>query len=1336
MSMPPQSSAPPPTARPSVINVVRFFLRLPLRILRLERISSGWIVAAAGVLFVLSTALALWQYLRPYTWHTPYQRFHLSWWLQPAEWNIDAGLPEIKGNINAIAFVPDGKRLWIAGDAGLLAFSDDQGASWIFLEFDVATQQFRVPVQNAPATASSSSKLWEIPKVYAAEDAGSNGERSDRPGRQSSAANQAQQQAPANQAQQQVPNQQSRAQQPVSSALVATPNPVEFGNVRVNNDKTFTAKSSTVTVTNKGPNAAKISLGATRELGWGQFDIRNNTCNGGLEAGQTCSLLVAFKPNSVGDFTAHLRDNTDATNNQLSITLHGRGIAGASSTPTPTPTPRQGQPTPTPTPATPLSSAPDLVELQIQPRPMFRTIYNLEFLSTDGGQTWHRDPTQRESIFPRLIGGRWQSIRRAEAGISLTEIFGSNGPGSFDQRATVQDPESKIDWIAGTQGVILRRDKGVENWVPVTRSAAPDGYSGAYTRFLPPWYWLALGLCGVLMLPLLAPPVIAGKVEEYQQPPDLPFSPNKGLEKGAPSGAPASAPAATPASGIGNQAISDRPLEPGDPDALGLSAIAAGLAFFLRNDKTRPPLVLAINGRWGSGKSSLMNLLKKELQDSGTCPVWFNAWHHQKESQLLAALLQAVRAQAIPALSTWRGWVFRGRLAWTRLRKYWFRLAALAGIIFLLYRLESFLVYTHTALNLGSLLNLIFNPDQSGLKGLTEFLKNNPTISIITGLAAAIKTISRGLTAFGANPAALLTTTSGGSKEKELDAQTSFRQKFSADFAEVTHALGTHRMLILIDDLDRCRPEKVRETLEAVNFLVSSGECFLVLGMAREIVEHCVGLSFARVVDSMGWDAIGLADEEIEQVIQETKRAAEKARKLNLLFTAPDSPAGRGSSDVLSVEAAAKRRAFARLYMDKLVQIEVAVPEPTPAQRRLLFQTDQERVSQSAAERHVARALRTYAGLSRWLTPVAQAVVIGLSVAVAGLSAGHYLKPWALQILPQQAASPSHTAVSTPTPVPTATPGERPTPTPQKSNAASTPTPTPTPAPAPTPQQLPSYQPGNTATHLGIIVFWPLVFAVILGLGALGSSLRQVAPRKVTDTQVFVNALKIWQRLVMTSGARNTPRTARRFQNRVRYLAMRQRALSEGPAQSRLERWLRRRWQADKAGTPPVLLPGPEAIPEIEARATAVQKFMGDNANGDSVDWSTPQMLEQLRQVAAPVPPQYLLSFLRGNIYIPEPILVGLAALEEYEPAWVREEKLYSKLVLCAKERVENPQAQQVEQRYEVLLEVVSEHLKAWDNWSNMEHYRRAYLQLGSEAYGEPPEGPKTSRSAGAGAGG
>src|SRR5215470_12764478 len=103
---PPDSSAPRSTSRPSFLGVVRFFLRLPLRILRLDRIPPAWLGAVAAALFMLSTTGAVIEYLRPYRWHTPYQRFHLDWWLKPAEWNIDAALPEIKGNINDIAIAP------------------------------------------------------------------------------------------------------------------------------------------------------------------------------------------------------------------------------------------------------------------------------------------------------------------------------------------------------------------------------------------------------------------------------------------------------------------------------------------------------------------------------------------------------------------------------------------------------------------------------------------------------------------------------------------------------------------------------------------------------------------------------------------------------------------------------------------------------------------------------------------------------------------------------------------------------------------------------------------------------------------------------------------------------------------------------------------------------------------------------------------------------------------------------------------------------------------------------------------------------------------------------
>ena len=76
-------------------------------------------------------------------------------------------------------------------------------------------------------------------------------------------------------------------------------------------------------------------------------------------------------------------------------------------------------------------------------------------------------------------------------------------------------------------------------------------------------------------------------------------------------------------------------------------------------------------------------------------------------------------------------------------------------------------------------------------------------------------------------------------------------RKFAVEFNDVTRALGKRSLLIFIDDLDRCRPENVLETLEAVNFLTTSGECFVVIGMAREYVERCVGRAFKDIAEEM-----------------------------------------------------------------------------------------------------------------------------------------------------------------------------------------------------------------------------------------------------------------------------------------------------------------------------------------------------------------------------------------------------------------------------------------------------------------------------------------------------
>jgi hypothetical protein len=154
--------------------------------------------------------------------------------------------------------------------------------------------------------------------------------------------------------------------------------------------------------------------------------------------------------------------------------------------------------------------------------------------------------------------------------------------------------DGRTGWVAGDNGVVLSTVDGGANWWPVTAAAgrllrlenwtAPSG-SEQYVRFVPPWYLLALFICGVLATPVLFPTDTSENVD--QLPAEGLVSPKDARPAGA---------READASTIGNQAIADKPLEPGDPDALGLSTIAAGLAFFLRNEKTKPPLAIAING--------------------------------------------------------------------------------------------------------------------------------------------------------------------------------------------------------------------------------------------------------------------------------------------------------------------------------------------------------------------------------------------------------------------------------------------------------------------------------------------------------------------------------------------------------------------------------------------------------------------------------------------------------------------------------------------------------------------------------------------------------------------
>lgn len=75
--------------------------------------------------------------------------------------------------------------------------------------------------------------------------------------------------------------------------------------------------------------------------------------------------------------------------------------------------------------------------------------------------------------------------------------------------------------------------------------------------------------------------------------------------------------------------VVDRPITNTDADCLGMNNYAQALATFIQSAQT--PMTIALQGEWGSGKTSLMNNLRGILcydKDDKFLPVWINTWHY------------------------------------------------------------------------------------------------------------------------------------------------------------------------------------------------------------------------------------------------------------------------------------------------------------------------------------------------------------------------------------------------------------------------------------------------------------------------------------------------------------------------------------------------------------------------------------------------------------------------------------------------------------------------------------------------------------------------------------
>jgi hypothetical protein len=284
-----------------------------------------------------------------------------------------------------------------------------------------------------------------------------------------------------------------------------------------------------------------------------------------------------------------------------------------------------------------------------------------------------------------------------------------------------------------------------------------------------------------------------------------------------------------PKKGIADVGTSDSPIGWNDRDVLGLKPLALSISRFVRNTNTAPPLTIAVTGEWGTGKSSLMNLVAEDLRGRGASPVWFNAWHHQKEENILAALLENIRAQAIPSVWRLSGLLFRLRLLISRIGANLFPLLLATAVLITLCTIFD---WRSMATELIKWLNFKPADIEKWVNGVAG-----------VGAGALFALFIKIYATMNLKPSELMATLRNNAKLADFSAQLSFRYKFAREFNSAARVLRTPTnpgLVIFIDDLDRCSPTNLMEALESINFLTTAGPCFILLGMDEPKVVEIV----------------------------------------------------------------------------------------------------------------------------------------------------------------------------------------------------------------------------------------------------------------------------------------------------------------------------------------------------------------------------------------------------------------------------------------------------------------------------------------------------------------
>ena len=252
-------------------------------------------------------------------------------------------------------------------------------------------------------------------------------------------------------------------------------------------------------------------------------------------------------------------------------------------------------------------------------------------------------------------------------------------------------------------------------------------------------------------------------------------------------------------------------------DMLNNKAIAKTVVEVIRECDDRP-ISIGIHGDWGAGKSSILVMVEDELnskvnKNNSVVCIRFNGWQHQGFEDAKIALMSAI----VSELSKNQKFTPKAKEALQKLWKNinWLSVAKAAG---------SAVFSLSTGLPPIGLLNNLMD----GLKS---------TVADKDKVSAALDSIGKYMT---------------DSKVFEDTSLTKEFAEFQSSFETLLKESKIQKLVVLIDDLDRCLPKVTIETLEAVRLFMFTKYTAFVIAADEAMIEYAVHNHFPNLPDEAG----------------------------------------------------------------------------------------------------------------------------------------------------------------------------------------------------------------------------------------------------------------------------------------------------------------------------------------------------------------------------------------------------------------------------------------------------------------------------------------------------